>query len=172
MHEARTAELKAMTAKSLRPIAKDLGITGASRMTKDALIDEIISAERLADDLANEAALAEATGLDVAEVGVATSERELGPIEESDGRCPYGSIHEIETCFPCGTEDADGNQISARPLFVRHTRRGSETVAVERVHAGRVDYRILDTKTQRVSAPYRMRERTFFDNYAPAPVTS
>lgn len=44
-HEARTAELKAMTAKALRPIAKDLGITGASRMTKDALIDEIVAAE-------------------------------------------------------------------------------------------------------------------------------
>lgn len=44
-HEARTAELKAMTAKALRPIAKDLGITGASRMTKDALINEIIGAE-------------------------------------------------------------------------------------------------------------------------------
>lgn len=70
-HEARTAELKAMTAKALRPIAKDLGITGASRMTKDALIDEIVAAEALADDLANEAALAEAAGLNVTEVGVA-----------------------------------------------------------------------------------------------------
>lgn len=37
---------------------------------------------------------------------------ELGPIEETDGRCPYGAIHEIETCFGCGTEDENGNQVS------------------------------------------------------------
>lgn len=68
-----------------------------------------------------------------------------------------------------GSFGEDAKQLSQpRPLFVRHTRRGSERVVVERVHAGRVAYRVLDTTSGRVSAPYRMREKTFFDSYAPS----
>jgi hypothetical protein len=43
--EARTAELTAMTAKALRPIAADLGITGSSRMKKDEIVAAIVAAE-------------------------------------------------------------------------------------------------------------------------------
>ena len=42
----------------------------------------------------------------------------LGPIADTDGRCAYGNIHEIETCFGCGTEDENGNQVThTAPVF-------------------------------------------------------
>lgn len=43
----------------------------------------------------------------------------LGTIEETDGRCPFGNLHTIETCRGCGTEDEQGNQVT--PTVETHT---------------------------------------------------
>lgn len=49
--------------------------------------------------------------------------------------------------------------------FARPTRRGVETVIVERQHGGRVDYRIIDPRTGRRSAIYRLRAAKFEREY-------
>lgn len=74
-----------------------------------------------------------------------------------------------ERMRPVVTVPAEAAPVEPRKLFIRRTRRGSETVTVERVHAGRVDYRVLDTKSGRVSAPYRMRQATFEASYTRVP---
>src|SRR5688572_2065155 len=46
---AREAELMKLTAKALRPIAADLGVTGASRMAKADIVNAIVGAEAMID---------------------------------------------------------------------------------------------------------------------------
>jgi hypothetical protein len=57
----------------------------------------------------------------------------------------------------------------AEEYFARMTRRGTETVAVQRVACGRVHFRFIDAKSGRRSAPYDMRETTFRAQYVKVP---
>lgn len=50
---------------------------------------------------------------------ICAEDANLGTIEETDGRCPFGNIHAIETCRGCGTEDDHGNQVT--PVVQIHT---------------------------------------------------
>lgn len=88
-----------------------------------------------------------------AEHGHATEERD----GVKQGHCPR-----------CGDLLAKP-KFKAPQYFARRTRRGVETVVVEREHAGRVDYRVIDSTTGRRSAPYRMRSATFTREYVAVP---
>lgn len=107
--------------------------------------------------------VANASAVEIFEEIAAENERAEHAGDVPEQLCPHG-IDALRRCSICAEDTAAS---APRALFIRRTRHGSETVKVERVHAGRVDYRVLDTRTGRVSAPYRMREKTFNANYAP-----
>jgi hypothetical protein len=60
--------------------------------------------------------------------------------------------------------------LPAEEYFARKTRRGTETVVVEREHGGRVDYRIIDSYTGRRSpAKYSLKAHRFSSRYVKVP---
>lgn len=81
-------DLNAMTAKALRPIAADLGITGASRMRKDDLISAIIAAE--------DTAAAKSEG-DIADFDEEAVYAQRHVAKDLTGMVHYGSAPEQQT---------------------------------------------------------------------------
>lgn len=222
-------ELDSLTAKALRPIAADLGITGVSRMRKDEIISAIIAAEdtdaaKSEGDIADFdekaiyaqgnplaacehgtapqnycAGCAEASHVYAAQVSKVEEMRarvlvaqadvkivpspqdlpeipEPGPgvvsIELSDGLPSVEEIKREAEIMAAIDVDEPLRAALTPPLpsyFARRTRRGTETVVVEREHDGRVDYRVLDPRTGRRSAPYSMRAAKFAQDYVKVP---
>lgn len=228
---AREAELMKLTAKALRPIAADLGVTGASRMKKADIVAaivkreadqapltdegprdlrlkytdaELIAADEKRNREANESAdevFAEIAAENLAQTPVLAPKFTVGDrfrIEPAEG---VWSVVELIDLDPSGgpgyawttkiVEDAQPRAIGTgvtltedflqndyvRPVeappaeeyFARMTRRGTETVAVQRVACGRVHFRFIDAKSGRRSAPYDMRETTFRAQYVKVP---
>ncbi len=164
MTHTRT-ELEALTAKALRPIAADLGITGASRMTKDTLISAIIAAEdteaaKDACDVADfdeEAVYAQA-------VKVVPSEQDLPEIPEPAPGAVSIPLPDLNVTAESTKQDLSALS-SGLEYYARATRHGVETVLFEESKRGRVKYRVVNPKTGDVSAPYGMREKTFRRDY-------
>jgi hypothetical protein len=238
--------LEGLTAKALRPIAADLGVTGASRMKKAEIITailqaqptncvdsgsfeqrkefvtvedegprdlrlkytdaELIAADEKRNREANESAdevFAEIAAENLTQTPVLAPKFTVGDrfrIEPAEG---VWSVVELIDLDPSGgpgyawtteivedaqpraigtgvtlTEDFLQNDyvtpVAAPPAeeeeyFARMTRRGTETVAVQRVACGRVHFRFIDAKSGRRSAPYDMRETTFRAQYVKVP---
>ena len=120
--------LAGATVAQLRINAAAAGIVGRSKMNKAELVEAVAAAWTdvvefaYADALASVPADLCSHGIALGRCSICAEDAALGPVEETDGRCPYGNIHAIETCLGCGTEDEQGNQVtSVRVLGKNHT---------------------------------------------------
>lgn len=121
------AHAEAVEMDERRTIARAFLSTPVGVVLTDAEIEEGVRGSEAATEallVANTRKNSESTVVNVLPDGSTVVDLvadELGPIEETDGRCAYGNIHAIETCFGCNTEDENGNQITPRGTVEIHT---------------------------------------------------
>jgi hypothetical protein len=166
----REAQLIALTAKALRPIAAELGITGTSRMVKADIIAAILRTETERAELK---ACEHGTALNVycddcnsekpayaAQVDAVREMRARVLAQQTDELTPEQKVVVAEV-----TEQHVTAARATLPTAVRRTRHGVETVVIEDVRGGRVHFR--NVENGRLSAPYTMRAASFADRYTP-----